>query len=685
LQFEEGGSFKSWLKGLKRAPRQAELDAILGPLLDALEMVHKGDFLHRDIAPDNIIIRQDKSPVLIDFGSARGEIASHSRTVSALVKPGYSPYEQYATTSSKQGPWTDIYALGATLYHAIAGKRPPDAPSRMVNDEYISAREAALSSYRPGFLAAIDKALNLEVTERPQSVAEWKAALLAPEAKREKGRLGLPGRKPRTVEVKPEPAPVMTPATVPLREDDPLSLVPAPPDAPQNQGQLLDFIEALKKNRPNLLAPRKKAAGAEAKKRAPAKEPSKARQAEPEAPARPRFWLGHGPALDIPNDKPDKPAEAPKPAPAAAKAKLPVPVARRAPPRPRRMRSWTIAPRQWRSLAFKLLVGVGIASLAVAYQDKVPQIQGRGAGLVSSQSADLTQVTRLTGHTGAVNAVVLADQGRWIVSAGSDGTLKIWNTGSGALVRTIELDDGPATALAVEDRRALTGHKSGAVVLWDLDRAEKLAVVQHRAPISSLTLTGDPNRFFAASQDGAVSLFDVRSPNTPAPLGDDVESGAQFMALARARGVLVTGGRDSNIRLWRTDSLSLARTWRTSTESIGALDITAAGRTIASAGADGKVRLWTTSSSRVQRTLEAHQGRVTALAFAPNGGLLATAGEDGEVKVWNVRNSRGAPRTLRGHTGPVRAVSFSADGQRLVSAGQDGAIRIWSTVASPRD
>ena len=230
-------------------------------------MVHKGDFLHRDIAPDNIIIRKDGSPVLIDFGSARGEIASHSKTVSALVKPGYSPYEQYATTSSKQGPWTDIYALGATLYHAVAGKRPPDAPSRMVNDEYVSASEVALSSYRPGFLAAVDKALKLEVTERPQSVAEWKATLLAPEAKREKGRLGLPGRKPRTVEVKPEPVLPATPATVPLPDADPLSLVPAPPDAPQNKGQLLDFIEALKKSRPNLLTPRKKSGGAAKKRR----------------------------------------------------------------------------------------------------------------------------------------------------------------------------------------------------------------------------------------------------------------------------------------------------------------------------------------------------------------------------------------------------------------------------------
>ena len=124
LHFEEGGSFKAWLRNLKRAPRQPELDRMVGPLLDALETVHAGDYLHRDIAPDNIIIRKDGSPVLIDFGSARGEIASHSKTVSALVKPGYSPYEQYATTSRQQGPWTDIYALGATLYHARHRQAP---------------------------------------------------------------------------------------------------------------------------------------------------------------------------------------------------------------------------------------------------------------------------------------------------------------------------------------------------------------------------------------------------------------------------------------------------------------------------------------------------------------------------------------------------------------------------------
>jgi serine/threonine protein kinase len=695
LQFEEGGSFKAWLKGLKRAPRQAELDAITAPLLDALEMVHKGDFLHRDIAPDNIIIRRDGSPVLIDFGSARGEIAAHSKTVSALVKPGYSPYEQYATNSRQQGPWTDIYALGATLYHAVCGKRPQDAPSRVVADEYTSAREAALSSYRPGFLAAIDKALVLDVTQRPQSIAAWRGALLAPEPKRERGRLGLPLRGKWTTR------PPLAAAAVPPLEDaktevltaEPKSLIPAPPDAPQAKGQLLDFIEALRKQRP-ILAPRKTPAQ-EAK--APAVQPvaPPLLRVSPAAdPPDVQFGLGYGP----PPDSTSGATSDARPAPVAKTARKKAPATPmaakvsaapkpRAGPRPRRGKAWRLPSRSWRSLLLKLLIGIAIASFAVAYQEKDPKYQGRGAAVVSSQATDLAQVPRLTGHTGAVTAVGTADQGRWIVSAGNDGTLRVWNAGSGALVRTIELDDGAATAFAVDERRALTGHSSGAIVLWDLERADKLATFQHRAAaITSLAFTAEPESFAAVSQDGAVGLFDARSPSTPRLLAGGTDDAARIIVAARLSGLIAVADQGRIISLWRADARDRIRDWRSLDDAVTALDVAPGGSMLASGSSAGTLRLYSVSSSRATRTIRAHEGRVTSLGFSPTQQrLLASAGDDGAVKLWNLRTGHNV-RAWYGHSGPVRALSFTPDGRRVISGGQDGAIRIWPVQpGGPRD
>jgi serine/threonine protein kinase len=681
LHFEEGGSFKSWLRGLKRAPRQVELDRMVTPLLDALEVVHKANFLHRDIAPDNIMVRKDGSPVLIDFGSARGQIASHSRTVSALVKPGYSPYEQYATTTSSQGPWTDIYALGATLYHAITGKRPPDAPSRVVSDEYVKAAEAALSSYRPAFLDAIDRALRIDVAERPQSIAEWRGQLLAPEPKRAPGRLGLNlpivrtlGRL-RDARAKQNAAPAPA-SPAPLAEQPP-TLVPAPPDAPQPKGQLLDFIEALKKHRPPLLTPRKKEPPSKPSKPAMAQAPEPAASLEGRlAAARPetesQFGLGYGPPPEPAADS-APPKSPPKRRPPRVLQKA---AERRASAKPRRM--WRLPSRRWRSAIFKIGIAVGIASLAVAYQESTQRTQARGVGMGPAGNVpDLAPALQLLGHKGPVVAAAASDQGRWIVSAGTDATLRIWNAGSGALVRTISLDEGVPTAVAVGDRQALTGHRSGLIVLWDLERAERIGTYRAGgAGITSLTLTADPGIFAAAAQDGSVALFDTRVSAAPITLLDGSEGTGVIVAASEARGFVAAAGPERTVRLWRTDTHRLTRTYRGSEGGLAALDISSDGRYVAGAGTDGTIRIWPTSSSRAVRKFKAHHGRISAVAFGPDR-LLATAGEDGKVKLWNLRTTR-LMRMLAGGPAPLRALSFSRDRRRIVGAGQDGVIRLWS-------
>ncbi len=176
MEFEDGRSLKSWMRNRGEKATQEDLDGIFMPLLDALETLHQADFLHRDIAPDNIIIRDDGSPVLLDFGAARRVIAEQSGQMTGLVKQGYSPQEQYSTDAKAQGPWTDIYALGATLYHVVMGRAPMEATVRIIEDTVKPAAQAE-GNYRREFLAGIDAAIAVRPENRPRSIAELRPLL----------------------------------------------------------------------------------------------------------------------------------------------------------------------------------------------------------------------------------------------------------------------------------------------------------------------------------------------------------------------------------------------------------------------------------------------------------------------------------------------------------------------------
>ncbi|HTR84589.1 MAG TPA: serine/threonine-protein kinase, partial [Reyranella sp.] len=154
----------------------AEISHFLSPLLDGLASLHEAGFLHRDIKPANIILGKGGTPTLIDFGAARAAMAGHTKTLTAVFTPGYAPIEQF--TSASQGPATDIYALAATLCHAIVGRPPPSAMDRMLDDGYEPLVRRKPAGFAPTMLAAIDAGLALRTADRPQSVAAWRSMLL---------------------------------------------------------------------------------------------------------------------------------------------------------------------------------------------------------------------------------------------------------------------------------------------------------------------------------------------------------------------------------------------------------------------------------------------------------------------------------------------------------------------------
>ena len=121
-------------------------------------------------------MRGDGSPVLLDFGSARMALGGLSRTLTAILTPGYAPVEQYSdgrTAKSRQGPYTDIYALGAVAYRALTGEKPQDAAERVLDDQMPKLADASYPGVRTEFLSGVDAALHLRPTERPESIEAW--------------------------------------------------------------------------------------------------------------------------------------------------------------------------------------------------------------------------------------------------------------------------------------------------------------------------------------------------------------------------------------------------------------------------------------------------------------------------------------------------------------------------------
>jgi serine/threonine protein kinase len=176
MEYAEGATLTKQL--VRHGPyKEDELADMLLPIIDGLMKVHAADYLHRDIKPGNIIIRDDETPVLIDFGAARQAIGAKSRSVTSIISPGYAPIEQYAAKGN-QGPWTDIYALGAVAYKCITGDAPIDAAERVLEDSLKSLAETMPRGFSDEFLKAVDAALQVNVKDRPKNLRSWKGMLM---------------------------------------------------------------------------------------------------------------------------------------------------------------------------------------------------------------------------------------------------------------------------------------------------------------------------------------------------------------------------------------------------------------------------------------------------------------------------------------------------------------------------
>ena len=183
LDFVEGRDLLDRIENPDDMLEPDQIEAMLKKLLNAVGFIHDQGILHRDISPDNVLLKPDLEPILIDFGAAREEASQQSRVLSALrvVKDGYSPQEFYIS-GSEQGPFSDLYALGATFYHLITGELPANSQARLAAvaggdaDPYQPVADR-MPAYSERFLKGIDKSLEILPKDRIESAEKWLALL----------------------------------------------------------------------------------------------------------------------------------------------------------------------------------------------------------------------------------------------------------------------------------------------------------------------------------------------------------------------------------------------------------------------------------------------------------------------------------------------------------------------------
>jgi len=177
MRYERGRSLQQHIQQRRGMPDEVWVRSTFAQLLNGLREVHSNKLLHLDIKPANVYLRDDGSPLLIDFGGARQTLSAEGVKLALTYTPGYAAPEQYAR-AGELGPWTDIYSVGATVYACFSATAPQAAHERLKKDELVPARRAWAERYSAVLLDIIDWCLRLDHLERPQSVFALQKALL---------------------------------------------------------------------------------------------------------------------------------------------------------------------------------------------------------------------------------------------------------------------------------------------------------------------------------------------------------------------------------------------------------------------------------------------------------------------------------------------------------------------------